>query len=122
LAAQWGDDDDEHLWWLNTYYRAGRTGFTLTWAPLVFAGQDGDDHHEFVPPLFWRWGDASGTTTLFANAGWRDGPDGWAAGVLPFYFGGRTASDGDWDVSPLLFWSFRNGATKSLFIPPALTW
>src|SRR6185295_3887597 len=122
LGARWGDRNEEHLWWLNTYYRAGPRGFTLNSVPFFFAGRDGDDHHELVPPLFWRWGDASETTTILANSGWSERSDGWSVGVAPFYFGGRSAIEGDYDVSPLLFWSFRNGASKSLFIPPALTW
>jgi hypothetical protein len=122
LAARWGDSSEEHLWWLNTYYRASLTGFTLTSVPFFFAGREGEEHHEFVPPLFWRWGDATGTTTVFANGWWRDDVDGSSAGVVPFYFRGRSTVEGDYDVSPLLFWSFRHGASRSLLIPPALLW
>src|SRR5207237_341514 len=56
--ATWhgGDEETETTFIANTYYQARPDGFTLTSFPLVFAGREGEKHHEHVlPPLFMRW-------------------------------------------------------------------
>jgi hypothetical protein len=78
------------------------------------------EHFTFIPPLYWSWGDLRETTTIAANVFWRESPEHSDFGVVPFYFRGRSQRDGDYDVSPPLFWSFRDGPNHSLFIPPLL--
>jgi hypothetical protein len=107
---------------LLTYFQTRPTGFTLNVFPFfVFAGREGTDHHTFVPPLFWRWGDAIETSTIVGPAFLHETTTKSDFGFVPLYFGSR-GIHGDYDVSPLLFWSFREEEQHTLVLPPLLTY
>ena len=126
LLLTWhgGDGQTEATWSFNTWFERRPSGFTFLFAPLLFVGREGGKHHTFLPPLFWRWGDDANeeSTTLVGNVYVHTSKLRTDVGVVPLYFHGSSVRDGDYDISPLLFWSFRDGKKHSLFIPPLLAW
>ena len=78
-------------------------------------------HFTVVAPLFWRFGDDTQTTTIAANVFLHESPTRSELGIVPLYFRGR-GEGGDSDVSPLFFWSYRDGPKHSLLLPLLLTW
>ncbi len=120
LAWHSGDGETETTWALNVRYQGRPNGFSLTVFPLLFAGKELEDHHVVVPPLFWLWGDNEETTVIAANVFWHQTSKRSDLGIVPLYFRGRSVDGEDYDVSPLLFWSFRDARRHTLVIPPLL--
>src|SRR6185295_6962910 len=79
--------------------------------------------YDVSPPLFWSVRDATRSTFVAPPllTYFRSTPERSDLGVMPLYFHGQ-GSDGAYDVSPPLFWSFREPGRNTLVMPELLTY
>ena len=118
LTYHGGDGETERTLVANTYIRLGPGGWSFAFAPLVFAGRDGDDAHTIVFPLVWRFADAKDSTTVVGPFYLASKTDSWNAGFAPLWFSGRDTDGTGYDVVAPLFWHFSGPGTDHLAVFP----